>query len=125
MTDQTLEHKHHYDIQRRRGQLVRLVEGFIAMERYGDLCTDEFINFITDCICRCFPNPTPDQTLDPISMLMSREQLMTTIESIIHGHWEDSFPRNYETPYNLDDRDALIKQLCDAVEENFPTTTPD
>lgn len=44
----------------RREQLIAQVESFIEEERYGDLCTDEFINWIADCICRNFPAPTPD-----------------------------------------------------------------
>ena len=44
----------------RREQLITEVESFIEEERYGDLCTDEFINWIADCICRNFPPPTPD-----------------------------------------------------------------
>ena len=42
-----------------RERLVKEVEWFINEERYGSLLTDEFFNYIADCIYRNFPT-TPD-----------------------------------------------------------------
>jgi len=49
-------------------------------------------------------------------MLMQREQLMEDIDSIIEGFWYATWP---EGEY-VEDRDELVRVLCDAVCKNFP-----
>ena len=56
---------------------------------------------------------TPDPRLE---MLMQREQLMEDIDSIIEGFWYATWP---EGEY-VEDRDELVRVLCDAVCKNFP-----
>ena len=48
--------------------------------------------------------------MNTLQMLMSREQLMNDIECIIESHFGE-----------VEYKDEVIKQLCDAVVINFPT----
>ena len=52
-----------------------------------------------------------------LETLTQREQLMEDIDSIIEGFWYATWPEGQF----LEDRDALVRRLCDAVCENFPT----
>ena len=56
---------------------------------------------------------TPDPRLE---MLMQREQLMEDIDSIIEGFWYATWPEGE----CVEDRDELVRVLCDAVCKNFP-----
>ena len=51
-----------------------------------------------------------------LEMLTAREQLMEDIDSIIEGFWYATWP---EGEY-VEDRDELVRVLCDAVCKNFP-----
>jgi hypothetical protein len=54
------------------------------------------------------PNPN-------LEMLMQREQLMEDIDSIIDGFFNDTYEGQYP-----EERDDLVRILCDAVCRNFP-----
>ena len=51
---------------------------------------------------------------DTLEMLMSREQLMEAIDAIVEEH-------SYYSNMSADKAEELIRVLCDAVCENFPT----
>jgi hypothetical protein len=51
-----------------------------------------------------------------LDMLMSREQLMEDIDSIIDGFFNDTYEGQYP-----EEREDLTRILCDAVCKNFPT----
>ena len=55
---------------------------------------------------------TPNPQLE---MLMQREQLMEDIDSIIDGFFNDTYEGQYP-----EERDDLVRILCDAVCRNFP-----
>ena len=55
--------------------------------------------------------------LNKLEMLTQREQLMEDIDSIIESYQSDE---NFDIN-DCDDRDDLIRVLCDAVCANFPT----
>lgn len=50
-----------------------------------------------------------------LEMLMQREQLMEDIDSIIDGFFNDTYEEQYP-----EERDDLVRILCDAVCRNFP-----
>ena len=50
-----------------------------------------------------------------LEMLMQREQLMEDIDSIIDGFFNDTYEGQYP-----EERDDLVRILCDAVCRNFP-----
>ena len=52
-----------------------------------------------------------------LEMLSQREQLMEDIDSIIESYQSDE---NFDIN-DCDDRDDLVRVLCDAVCKNFPT----
>jgi len=55
--------------------------------------------------------------MDNLEMLTAREQLMEDIDSIVESYQcDENFDIN-----DCDDRDDLIRVLCDAVCKNFPT----
>jgi len=55
--------------------------------------------------------------MDRLEMLTAREQLMGDIDSIVESYQcDENFDIN-----DCDDRDDLIRVLCDAVCRNFPT----
>ena len=56
--------------------------------------------------------------LNKLEMLMQRKQLMEDIDSIIESYQSDE---NFDIN-DCDDRDDLIRVLCDAVCRNFPAT---
>jgi hypothetical protein len=51
-----------------------------------------------------------------LDILKQREQLMEDIDSIIDGFFNDTYEAQY-----TEERDDLIRILCDAVCKNFPT----
>ena len=53
---------------------------------------------------------------DRLEMLTAREQLMEDIDSIIESYQSDE---NFDIN-DCDDRDDLIRVLCDSVCKNFP-----
>ena len=53
---------------------------------------------------------------DRLEMLSAREQLMEDIDSIIESYQSDE---NFDIN-DCDDRDDLIRVLCDSVCKNFP-----
>ena len=55
-------------------------------------------------------------TMNRLEMLTAREQLMEDIDSIIESYQSDE---NFDIN-DCDDRDDLIRILCDAVCSNFP-----
>ena len=56
-------------------------------------------------------------TNSKLEMLSAREQLMEDIDCIIDGFFYDTWGDEY---YNQD-REELVKTLCDAVCRNFPS----
>ncbi len=56
--------------------------------------------------------------LNKLEMLMQRKQLMEDIDSIIESYQSDE---NFDIN-DCDDRDDLIRVLCDTVCRNFPAT---
>ena len=56
--------------------------------------------------------------LNKLEMLMQRKQLMEDIDSIIESYQSDE---NFDIN-DCDDRDDLIRVLCDVVCRNFPAT---
>ena len=54
--------------------------------------------------------------MNNLDMLTAREQLMEDIDCIVEEWWIDT----YESSYNSE-MESLIRSLCDAVCENFPT----
>jgi len=51
-----------------------------------------------------------------LEMLMQREQLMEDIDCIIEGFFYDTWGDEYN-----EDKNELVKTLCDAVCRNFPS----
>ena len=51
-----------------------------------------------------------------LEMLTAREQLMEDIDCIIEGFFYDTWGDEYN-----EDKNELVKTLCDAVCRNFPT----
>ena len=56
--------------------------------------------------------------MNDLDMLTAREQLMKEIDLIVGGWWIDTY-QHYKLPNSQ--LDYLIRTLCDAVCENFPT----
>ena len=60
-----------------------------------------------------------------LEMLSRREQLMEDIDAIIEGFYFDNCRELLQSGDRLQltatDSDELIRQLCDAVCQNFPT----
>ena len=52
--------------------------------------------------------------MDTLEMLTRREQLMDEIDYIIESNFSE-----------VEYKDDVVRQLCDAVCNNFPTPTPD
>lgn len=52
------------------------------------------------------------QTMNNLEMLTAREQLMEDIDCIIEEYFQE---------YGITNDPELVKTLCDAVCENFPT----
>ena len=57
-----------------------------------------------------------NKTMDRLEMLSQREQLMEDIDCIIEGFFYDTWGDEYD-----DDKNELVRILCDAVCKNFPT----
>ena len=57
-----------------------------------------------------------NKMMDQLEMLSQREQLMEDIDCIIEGFFYDTWGDEYD-----DDKNELIRILCDAVCKNFPT----
>ena len=53
--------------------------------------------------------------IDHLEMLTAREQLMEDIDCIIEGFFYDTWGDEYN-----EDKNELVKTLCDAVCKNFP-----
>ena len=53
--------------------------------------------------------------MDRLEMLSAREQLMEDIDSIIEGFFYDTWSDEYD-----DDKNELVRVICDAVCNNFP-----
>lgn len=60
---------------------------------------------------------TTTMDLNKLEMLTQREQLMEDIDSIIESYQSDE---NFDIN-DCDDRDDLIRVLCDSVCRNFPS----
>ena len=54
---------------------------------------------------------------DTLEMLSAREQLMEDVDAIV----DEYFTAMFGIDYDGEERDTLIKFLCDAVCKNFPT----
>ena len=62
------------------------------------------------------PIVTAIETMDQLEMLSAREQLMEDIDCIIEGFFYDTWGDEYG-----DDKNELVRVICDAVCNNFPT----
>lgn len=59
--------------------------------------------------------------MNNLDMLTAREQLMEDIDCIVESFWCDTWPSYGGQPEHYpDERDRLIKELCDAVCTHFP-----
>ena len=57
--------------------------------------------------------------MNKLEMLTAREQLMEDIDCIVDGYLQEYGIT--DDPEYADEKDSLVKALCDAVCKNFPT----